>query len=383
MMNILYLCTPTSIHDQKWFFNIATKEDANVYVLGEDADYLKDEKFIHSCKENKIKVLDPIHSFSIKRLRKSLKTAKEINQIINKYQIDLVHIMFATPYAFWGNFIKVPYVITTRGSDVLIVAPSLLNSTGIRRIHDRFLFLVLKRAFTKAKYITSTSQKQIEQIRTLFGINGTNLSLIRTGIAIKSIVDAGIDFLPASLKNKNIIFSPRYIQPIYNLKLQIETIKLLPDWIIKEYTFVFIQGEGKLTEYQIDVIEQLKEINHLDYVIFEKLSQPEMWSCYHAAKLTIMVPHSDGTPNSALEAMAARCPLIMGHLDYDNQLFNSETCIQLKENKVESLVTAIELALQNYTETLIDNALEKVANNVDLSNSVEKVVCIYKQILKD
>ena len=54
----------------------------------------------------------------------------------------------------------------------------------------------------------------------------------------------------------------------------------------------------------------------INYVILNFLSQEEMWCYFQNTSLTIMTPISDGTPNSALEAMASKSPLIISDLPH-------------------------------------------------------------------
>jgi glycosyltransferase involved in cell wall biosynthesis len=49
-----------------------------------------------------------------------------------------------------------------------------------------------------------------------------------------------------------------------------------------------------------------------------------------------MTPISDGTPNSALEAMSARCPLIMPNLPYDKSIFE-DCCFVLNNDDPKEL----------------------------------------------
>ena len=41
---------------------------------------------------------------------------------------------------------------------------------------------------------------------------------------------------------------------------------------------------------------------------------------YHKSHLVVMYPKSDGTPNSALESMAACTPIVVPKLNYDDKI---------------------------------------------------------------
>jgi hypothetical protein len=62
-MNILYICNPDSIHDQKWMRFFAEKNDFKVYIVGES---LVDESTVDYLKSQDIVLLPSVDSFSIK-----------------------------------------------------------------------------------------------------------------------------------------------------------------------------------------------------------------------------------------------------------------------------------------------------------------------------
>jgi glycosyltransferase involved in cell wall biosynthesis len=161
--------------------------------------------------------------------------------------------------------------------------------------------------------------------------------------------------------------------------LQIDAIILLPQAIIEEYTFVFIYGEG---DYYNNMKARLAGISGLKYIILDQLTQNEIWTCYKYAVLTFMVPHSDGTPNTALEAMAAGCPLLLRNLEaYDKDLFD-DTCVKLAEATPQCLADTIVSCLNNYPEGLKEKALEKVTCHGNRVVEMEKLYTWYKKIAK-
>jgi glycosyltransferase involved in cell wall biosynthesis len=105
-----------------------------------------------------------------------------------------------------------------------------------------------------------------------------------------------------------------------------------------------------------------------------------MWTTYKYAALTFMVPHSDGTPNSALEAMAAECPLILRDLEaYDKELFDG-TCIKLKEATPQCFADTIFDCLNHYPEELKEVALQKVKKFGNRTIEMDKLYSCYKKI---
>ena len=382
MKNILYIGTPSSIHDQKWIRYFAQqKNNYNTFILFEEKNII-DADTRNKLKSQNIHLLPPIQTFSISSPLKTLKSVVKIKRIVKELNIDLIHILFASPHALWLNFLRIPSIITTRGSDVLIVIPNLLSSTGFKKIYFNWLFNQFKKAFKRCNYVTSTSSGQIKKIEELF--HSKNIALIRTGIDVESIISStDKSQLPPILANNKFIFSPRFFTPIYNIDIQVEAISKLPRNIIEKYIFVFVRGNSCDSSYSAKIENKLKALANsinLKYKIEDYLDQKTLWTYYNFASLTIMTPTSDGTPNSALEAMAAKCPLIMPDLNYDKDLFEN-TCLILKGNNATSLSDLIVKSIDDYPKCLINKAFSAVNKFGNRTTEMNKLNDIYVKIL--
>lgn len=379
MKNILYIGNPSSIHDVKWISYFSNKPDNyKTYLIYENqlsVDF--NEYKIELIKKNII-LLRPISSFSLIRPFSSVQSIIAINKYIKKFNIDIIHILSATPHAFWGLTLKSPFIITTRGSDILKVIPSLNAERGIKRIYFRTLYNILKFTFKKASAITSTSDFQIENINRMFSVKS---QLIKTGIDFNDIrKEQNKDLLDASLKAQKYVFSPRFFSPIYNINLQIDSIKYLKKEIINTHVFVFIKGKNYDSNYALNLEKKLMDLSDslkVNYLILDFITQKEMWCYFQNASLTIMTPFSDGTPNSALEAMASKSPLIMSDLPHlDKNLF-SNTCLKFKGNNPEVLAELIETSISNYPSNLLDNAILNVEKYGNRNIEMNKLEYLY------
>lgn len=382
-MNILFIGNPSSIHDLKWMSFFSMKDGFKVFLVTEKQNLNgADEKVFQNLKENKIELLPAIQTFSIKNLLGIFQSVQTLNRYVQENKIDIVHILFATPNSLWGKFLNAPYIITTRGSDILLVLPKLLEAKGLRGIYFRWLFSQFKKSFQKAEAIVCTSQMQADKVKELF-CNVKNLLIIRTGIDVAKIeaINSSDALLP-ELKNSPFVFFPRFIKPVYNTLLCVDAMEHLSNEIISEFKFVFIKGKNfdeKYFQTIIQKLEALKKSKGLQYVIIEYLGQEELWQHYKAAKLTVMTPLSDGTPNTALEAMAARCPLIIPDLPYDKTLFEN-TCFVLKKNEPEKLAALIAQAIQSYPVVFLENALKAVNEFGNRPSEMKKVAALYREV---
>lgn len=382
MINILYICTPNSIHDIKWMSFFAEQKDKyKVYAVGEKQNVLNDNDKVELEKKN-ICLLPSVFSFSASSVLNTMMSVRTIRKYVKRYDIDFVHVLFATPYALWCNFIEIPYVITTRGSDILLVIPSLLDNSGIKSIYYRWIFKKFKVAFENANYITCTSLAQVVKIKELFLCE--NIQVVRTGVNYEDIQKINKpELIDNRLNNRSFVFSPRFMLPIYNISYQIDAIELIDNSLIKDYTFVFIRGRNFDENYLIKQKNRLSELSKekgFDFFIIDYLNQDALWMYFKKASLVLMTPLSDGTPNSALEAMASNCPLIISDLDYDLNLFDN-TCLKTPLDNPKVLSEMITLALMKKDTIMLSKANEMVSKFGNRFVEMEKMEKIYNSIV--
>ena len=382
MKNILYIGNPGSIHDVKWISYFSNKADNyKTYLIYEKQLLINFNELKEELIKKNIILLKPISSFSLIRPFSSVQSIIAINKYIKKFNIDITHILFATPHAFWGLKLNSPFIITTRGSDVLKVIPSLNSQKGLKRMYFKLLYNILKYTFKKASAVTSTSDFQIENINAMFSVKS---QLIKTGINFEEIQKKqNKDLLDDSLKAQKYIFSPRFFSPIYNINLQIDAINFLKEDIINTHVFVFVKGRDYDSNYASNIEKKLMSLSkslNIKYLILDFITQMEMFCYFQNASLTIMTPSSDGTPNSALEAMASKSPLIMSDLPHlDKNLF-SNTCHKFKGNNPELLAELIDTSISNYPSNLLDSAILNVEKYGNRNIEMNKLEYLYNTI---
>jgi glycosyltransferase involved in cell wall biosynthesis len=378
---ILYIANGNSIHDLKWISYFSEQEENySCYLLCDTLCELSEQTKV-AIENSSIQLVKQINPISIKSPIKTWRAIRHYKRLVKEIEPDLIHVLFATPNALWLNFSHTPGVITMRGSDILLVIPALLNQVGVKSIYFTFLFRQFKKAFLKANLVTGTSFPQIEKATELF--NGVNLTLVRTGVEVEKInLINQNELIPDFLREKEFVFSPRFMAPIYNIGFQLDAISKLDRIIIERFTFVFIRGKQFDEEYfqiQLNRLIQLKAEINLSYHVIDYLDQPSMWMFLKKASLCLMTPISDGTPNSALEAMAAKCPLVISNLNYDKDLFEN-TCVKLKSFDVEELVEVIEASLLHYDLVLLERAYQQVLAQGNRTVEMEKMAHAYNSI---
>jgi hypothetical protein len=380
---ILYIADANSFHDVKWIKYFSNQTDQyKCFILSESTIAISDssKKILFS---HQIDLLEQINPISISNPIRTIKSIVKFRRLLADIKPDIIHVLFATPHALWLNFTDTPSIVSTRGSDILNVIPSLLKTNGLKGFYDRFLYRKFENAFSKAKYVSGTSNKQIITLRQSMGLS--NPKLVRTGVEVSKISSlVKEELIEKSILNTPIILSPRFMNPIYNIDLQVESIYLLSKSVVDKYTFIFIKGRTFDKDYFEKVQVKLKDLElkrNLKYRVYDFVDQETLWMLLKKSSLCLMTPISDGTPNSALEALAAKKPLIIPALDYDKDLFEN-SCIQLKSYNSAELKDKIEYALLSYPNELLETGYRNVRQFGDNTIEMSKIEQLYKSIIE-
>ena len=343
MTRVLYIGDPSSVHDIKWVSYFSTRPDFKAYFLVQEHEmHLITPERKKQFDELNITVEGPIKSYSLWRFWENRGSFRKIKEVISKRKIDVVHPLFATPFSLWTQGLPVPSVITSRGSDIHVVLAGLGKGSLLHQIHGKLLLKRFQSAFENAAAITCTSQGQLDKINSVFG---TNLiaKIVRTGVNVEEIdkLEPKLN-LPPIFSGKKIIFLPRYIRPIYRPELQLKALLEIPEGLRSQIALVLIKGSRTPESYIFKIMKLLKQ-SGIPFHIFDSLTQYEMWSIFKLSSLAIMTPKTDGTPNSALEAMAAKCPLVLGSFKYDEDLFSEKFCHRMTTDSVQELTNLIQI----------------------------------------
>ncbi|MBI3134181.1 MAG: N-acetyl sugar amidotransferase [Bacteroidetes bacterium] len=372
--NILFIGDPYCIHNLKWitYFSLQNR----CLIIGAVTDYSNKtehtEKIIH---DNNIRVFEePLPEFSVKRFMRTNRALKRLDKIIADNKIDFVHIMYGTNIP-WGYRLSKPLVLTTRGSDVLIDLPRFFggyNGPLWERIYTRIV--------KKLAFITSTSAQQAERIQKLFpDFPKEKIHVIRTGVNVEDII--ALETQIQVKRDANRILLARYVAPNYNNELILKAIQLLPAEVRKQLTLVL------LSPIKIDRVyftRTMEFANSLGCTVElkQEMSQREMWTEFYKAAMCVMTPLSDGTPNTALEAMSAKCPLVLPPLPYDPGLFDGVT-MRLNAYSEQELAEVITACLNGKNIPDLEKGRERVRKEGSRSDMMDRLNQQYKILTGD
>lgn len=368
--NVLYLADLNCIHDTKWISYFIKKRMGKAFLLTRPHQVFTD----NSVEE--LTTLGSIPDFSHVRFYETLMGAYKIKRLIKKHKIDIIHILFAEPNALWCLFRKyfdVSMVITCRGTDVLFTIPETFKK---KTFINYLVAPAYKFAFLRADWITATSECQLESVKKFSG-RTNQLTIIRTGVELERLQSDTSHHFPLHDSLPFILF-PRYIKPIYNHEFSLAAIALLSQEIKTSYKMVFVGKDSGDLAYQQKLEKLMLEQTDITFEFIEKQSQEALFELYKRASLVVMVPVSDGSPVSGMEALLCGAKVILGPLDYDPAVFS--TAIHLKKWDTRELAETIIVALTNLqTKSLLTESIKLL---MDRNYNMQKMMEIYKNGLQ-
>ena len=295
-----------------------------------------------------------IVDFSLKNPIKVFYSIRKLKKIIKNYSPSIIHVHQAGSYSFiasMANNGKLPLVLTTWGSDVLILP----------QINVLYRFLV-KFSLKKADYITADATYMAQAINKM---------------VIKDVLVAnfGIDYYQGELpQKKNLIYSNRTHNPLYRID---EIIKGFAKFYTNNSDWKLILGaKGSETEGLKKLANSLLPDSAFEFIGF--VNQEENRNQYLAAKIWISYPKSDGTAISLLEAMGYGCIPVVSDLPANKEwITDRKNGIVVKNNIEDSLKLAKGIKLKTVQELNKNIIKSKAIKTVNKS----KFEAIYTEII--
>ena len=369
-MKILYFANPSSPHDAKWINLIAKNHDVVIISQTDLSDtvYCDADITIHQ-------ILPQFQIFKHKRVN----TLQKIDAIIESFKPDIIHSMYIIPNSFWACDSKknIPHVITTRGSDILFEYPN--NYIGIKSkkkvVINPIFNKKVQSVIAKATAITCTSSAQINVVSKFS--NAKNL-LIPTGIDFQSILDLKIK---RKMTGTFEVFCPRYLKPLYNIEKIIFAFEMFQK-THPDSNLTLIDEKSNYADKMKAIVSSLNLNHKIKFIA--KMDFKNLIATYYQSDLVIMIPESDGTPNTALEAMATETPLILGNANYDSSLFPNDLVWRLETNQPENLVKAMTEVKQMSPDDLknkLGRACTHISAKANLIESISKLEKLYRSTI--
>jgi glycosyltransferase involved in cell wall biosynthesis len=289
-LRLCYISNPNIIHTRRWVGWFA-RRGHTVCLL---ADVPPREPWLE------VPVIDLSAHFSAPVIRFPVWEIW-LRRFIRRWRPDVLHAHRVNSAGWLAAFSGFhPYVVTPWGSDVFIAA----QRSWVARQLARY-------TLRHADHVTAGSQALHERAIKLSARHDC-LSDIHFGVdmdifTLKSTITLQESNLQQSLSlpaGAPIVFSPRAIQPIYNLDIIVQAIPLVRERF-PDVCFLF-NTYNPDPEYKISLDGLASELGVSASIRWiEPTREPaEMARRYHSSAVVISVPGSDGSPLSVVEAMA-------------------------------------------------------------------------------
>lgn len=373
-MNILYIADPNSVHDIRWINSFAEKENFRCFIIGRKHHldhYRRSQRLLLN---ERVRIVGYVEDPSTIRPWETCFGALRIKVAIYKHEIDILHLMYAEPNSLWSAWkwlFRIPVIVTTRGTDVLKTIPAFSYS---KNLLSRIVTWKYRQALSNADWITCTSASQVRALRRM-GVR-TTATVIRTGVDFNLIRSAITKGRGKSIE-RPFVLMPRNMRRLYNHEFTLGAIRILDQKFKSRYAFVFLDSDTVEKQYYHAIRDTAQHVD-ADVRFLPSLSQLEWLGLCCRASLVVMNPWSDGSPVTAMEAMACRVPVILPPLEYDEDVFADAFCFE--EWTEVSLKNAIEKILDSGAEIikeLTDKNFENVYRNGNTKTEMQKVENIY------
>lgn len=245
---------------------------------------------------------------SVPRKLGRLLSAARLARVVRRLKPDVVHVHYAKGLA-WGLLLAGyhPYVVFPWGSDVLE------EQGAFREWYGRRLTRALLRC---ADLIAVPSEYLERRVRELVP-GASRLARIAPGVDLRRF-RSGLDVRPLRERwgigdGARVIFSPRLAQPLYHHD---RIIRALPAVREKVPDAVLVVAEHFADRAYVAGLRRLAaDLGVSGWVRFlGDIPYPDMPLWYNLADVVVMVPRSDGLPNSLVETMACGAVPVLNRL---------------------------------------------------------------------
>ena len=309
---------------------------------------------------------------------------KHITHLIRRLHPEIIHAHFAYPegwasyIALRANKIKIPFVVTLHGYDIL-VEPRVGYGIRLNRRYD----LLIRRVLNEADAVIVASKAVYEEAKKLVN-DYKKLYLIPNGVDLQRFnpsINGSVIRKMYGAEDKYIVFTLRHHEPKYGI-----TYFILAASIVLRYrkdVIFIIGGDGSLRSYHINLAKRLGIEN---YVFFPgRISQNEV-PLYYAASDIIVVPSlQEAWGLVATEAMACGKPVIASRVGgLPDQIIDGFNGFLVPPRDPKAIADRILYLLENPSEMkrMGLNGRGLAEKEFDIEKRVDRLVRLYKTLLR-
>lgn len=373
-MNILFIASASDWHVDLWskYFT----ENHQVYLFSDKENYLLNQAYLSITIFESEGILGWVLNlfkskshklYQLNKLLSARKYARQIDSIIDKYDIDIVH-AHSLYYGYVASLIKrdAKIVFTPMGSDIILHAQN-------KRLYQYMAFNAFKKA-----HITTGDSILLQEQGYKVGAKKNNNYIIQNGVDSDVFFPQTNDLRKAYGVGDDevLIFSPRAITPLYNIDTILQAVH---DLVCKGHKIKCMLSFAFGDDYSDQLKKQAKDLNIDNHILWlGYLTYVDMAQHYNAADLVVSVPSSDSSPKSVYEAMFCKKPIVVSDLKWTYEILDERCIARVDARDSEKLSMAIIeiITHTSHAEKLADNALLVAHEHFDYKNNMIRMETI-------
>ncbi len=265
----------------------------------------------------------------------SLKNNRDLTRLLRHINPDVIVCHYASGDHFFNAvaYGKCPVAVIAMGHDILY-------DEGDCEV-SFFVKLLTRMALRRSSYIAAKSNVLAERIKS-YGVKtapvevnywGSDLERFSQGDKTDARLKLGLD------QNDIIILSSRALEPRLNIHLIIEAFSTIANTF--ENATLLVLGRSN-PEYKQKVEETITRLNLSARVSIKgDVSEDILLQYYQASDVVISVAQSEGFPNTALEVMACKVPIIIGNIPHIDELLENNSNAWICEKDPDAIAGSI------------------------------------------
>ncbi|ANW96298.1 hypothetical protein AXE80_08415 [Wenyingzhuangia fucanilytica] len=296
-----------------------------------------------------------------------------VNKVIVNNQVEVIEAPEWTGFTAFMKF-KCPLVIRLHGSDTYFC------DLEQRKVKPKNKFFE-KKALNGADKIVGVSEFVSQKTKQLFNIN-KEIKVIYNAIDIEAFTPNHQNIKPKTLL---------YFGTLVRKKGVLEIAKMFNKLVEKddEVTLTLLGKDNK------DVFSKVSTLGMIQEILSEKalkrttyinaVPYKEVITYIQQAEVVLLPSFAEAFPMTWLEAMALEKKLVTSNIGWAEELMiDGETGYTVNPEKTKEFTTKVLALLNNEVETtqMVRMARQRIINEFDIKQSIEKNIALYKSITK-
>ncbi|MGY5354045.1 glycosyltransferase family 4 protein [Wenyingzhuangia sp. IMCC45467] len=296
-----------------------------------------------------------------------------VNKVIVNNQVEVVEAPEWTGFTAFMKF-KCPLVIRLHGSDTYFC------DLEQRKVKPKNKFFE-KKALNGADKIVGVSEFVSQKTKQLFNIN-KEIKVIYNAIDIEAFTPNHQNIKPKTLL---------YFGTLVRKKGVLEIAKMFNKLVEKddEVTLTLLGKDNKDVFSKVSTLEMIQEIlsekalKRTTYI--NAVPYKEVITYIQQAEVVLLPSFAEALPMTWLETMALEKKLVTSNIGWARELMiDGETGYTVNPENTEEFTTKVLALLNNELETtqMARMARQRIINEFDIKQSIEKNIALYKSITK-